>query len=267
MKENPLETSMARPYTTARPLLSALTKVTIGGLIGLALALVYVQVVMLGQFELDLTIFAVVMLIVAGINTIGWRWTPLLGALLSGLVVAGNSGPIIYDLTHPEGFHAFAYMVVAVAFAVVGVVAGIGATAQNYRASERRAPRWLPTSLVALAALGLGAILVAAIPREAGAGVSPEALAGLPALTTPDFRFDRSEIKVKVGETVALRLDNPHTAPHSFDIDELNLHVPMISGKSGLALFKPAEPGTYTFYCGLPGHRELGMEGMLIVEP
>ncbi|HET9222413.1 MAG TPA: cupredoxin domain-containing protein, partial [Roseiflexaceae bacterium] len=170
-------------------------------------------------------------------------------------------------LTHPEGFHAFAFMVVAVSFATVGTVSGISATVQNYRSRDRHAPRWLPTSLVALATLALGAILVGAIPREAGAGVSPEVLAELPAVTTPDFRFDQAEIKAKVGETVALRLDNTHMAPHSFDVDELNVHVPMAAGKSGLALFKPAKAGSYTFYCGVPGHRQLGMEGKLIVEP
>jgi plastocyanin len=258
---------MVRPRTTTRTPLSALTIVTIAALIGIALALVYVQALMVGRFELDLTIFAAIMLVVAGVIAIGWRWAPLIGALMSSLVVAANSGPVIYDLTHPEGFHAFVFIIVAISLAAVGTTAGISATVQNYRSGERRAPRWLPTSLVALATLALGAILVGAIPRDAGAGVSPDVLAGLPAVTTPDFRFDQAEIKARVGETVALRLDNTHTAPHSFDVDELNIHVPMAAGKSGLALFKSAKAGTYTFYCGVPGHRQLGMVGTLIVEP
>jgi uncharacterized cupredoxin-like copper-binding protein len=33
-----------------------------------------------------------------------------------------------------------------------------------------------------------------------------------------------------------------------------------------LVLFTPTTPGMYTFYYGVPGHRELGMHGMLVVE-
>jgi hypothetical protein len=29
----------------------------------------------------------------------------------------------------------------------------------------------------------------------------------------------------------------------------------MPSGKPAIALFKPTTPGTYTFYCQVPGHR------------
>ncbi len=113
-------------------------------------------------------------------------------------------------------------------------------------------------------ALGAGAMLVSAMPRAAtGAGVSPEILAKLPAITTPGFSFDQKALKIKAGETVALRFENPH----SFDIDELNVHVPAPAGRNNLILFKPTQVGTYTYSCSLPGHRAEVMEGTLIVEP
>ena len=42
--------------------------------------------------------------------------------------------------------------------------------------------------------------------------------------------------------------------------------MPVSAGEQALVLFIPTEPGTYTFYCGVPGHCEAGMEGTLIVE-
>ncbi len=41
----------------------------------------------------------------------------------------------------------------------------------------------------------------------------------------------------------------------------------MPSGKPAVALFTPTKPATYTFYCAVPGHKEAGMKGTLIVEP
>jgi plastocyanin len=99
--------------------------------------------------------------------------------------------------------------------------------------------------------------------------VSPEALAALPALTARDYQFDQPELEAKVGETVALRLDNADTSTHYLDIDEFNVHAIMPPGKSNVALFKPTQPGTYTFYCQPHADKasRSGMVGTLIVEP
>ncbi len=72
----------------------------------------------------------------------------------------------------------------------------------------------------------------------------------------------------KAGETVALRLENGDSEGHSFDIDQFSVHTPMPSGKTSLALFKPTQPGTYTFYCTPHYNKETGegMKGTLIVE-
>jgi plastocyanin len=81
--------------------------------------------------------------------------------------------------------------------------------------------------------------------------------------------FDRTEITAKVGEIVVLRLDNTDTKTHYLDIDELNVHAFIPAGKSNVALFKPTQPGTYTFYCHPHANKaaRTGMVGTLIVEP
>jgi nitrite reductase (NO-forming) len=168
--------------------------------------------------------------------------------------------------------------VILVAFLLAAVVAGIGATVQHERnrlrpdstTEPRQAPRALLVFLGVLTGLCLGALLVASTAAGTSAGgVSAEALAKLPALATlPNgFAFDRTELRAKVGETVALRLENQDTNAHSFDIDQFTVHTLLPAGATSLALFTASTPGTYTFYCSIPGHREAGMVGTLIVEP
>jgi uncharacterized cupredoxin-like copper-binding protein len=142
-----------------------------------------------------------------------------------------------------------------------------GATLQNYRAAGRGAPRGTFAAQTALIGLCVGALLVGALAARGSAGVSPEILARLPAISTPGMHFDQPELKIKAGDTIALRLENPHSASHSFDIDALNVHVPVVAGQQGLILLAPTQPGSYSFYCSVPGHREAGMVGTLIVEP
>jgi len=119
--------------------------------------------------------------------------------------------------------------------------------------------------LVAVAMLCLGAGAVELIPRPSAASVSRAILADLPAVTTANFALDRAEIRANAGETVALRLENTDTATHAFAIDAFGVDVPMHSGETGIALFRPTAPGQYTFYCSVPHHED--MRGTLIVEP
>jgi plastocyanin len=215
-------------------------------------------------------------LVVAGIVATRFRWTPALGALLSGLLLVDGYVFLTDLLTLPESFATFALAATFFATAVVGFIAGFGATVQQYRALRRRpfvdppAPQWTYPALLALTALVLGGILTTAMqPRSTLPGLSPETLAALPALKAKDYRFEQAEIRAKVGETVALRLDNADTVMHYLDIDEFNVHAPMPAGKSGAAIFKPTQPGTFTFYCHPHADKAAGtgMVGRLIVEP
>jgi nitrite reductase (NO-forming) len=72
---------------------------------------------------------------------------------------------------------------------------------------------------------------------------------------------------VRAGEMVALRFDNSNPMPYAFDIDELNVHDPVAADGQSLIMFEPTVPSSYTFYCSVPGHRDAGMVGTLVVEP
>jgi uncharacterized cupredoxin-like copper-binding protein len=264
-----MEASLTRPRKSARLPLAPFGKLTVAALVGIALIVIYSIAFVVGRLDPLALAFALVALICAGIVAVGWRWAPLLGTLLSAVMLASYIPTLGYIFTHPDD-PAFVSAALFLPTAIVGVVAGIGATVQNYRGGERRAPRWLATGLAALAGWSVGAILIgtliAATPKAGtSVGISPETLAGLPALAAQNVKFDQAELHAKVGETVALRLDNRDNMSHSFDIDAFNLHVPLSAGQRGAAVFKPTQAGTYTFYCSLPGHREAGMVGTLVV--
>jgi heme/copper-type cytochrome/quinol oxidase subunit 2 len=263
-----MQTPITQSIARTRAPLPALTKLSIAALVGVAVSFVYLQVMLLQRIEMPLPVFSVLALVLAGIVGTGWRWAPLLCAGWSGFMIAGNGSHMVYDLSHPEDTRLFGFVVVLAAILVVGIVAGLSAAVQNYHQRDaRRAPSWLRAALIALAALVVGLISTAAIPRAAGAGVSPEVLSTLPPVTLD--AYNGGEIRVKVGQLTALRLENPDRVGHSFDVDELNMHIAMPSGDDSLALFTTMQPGRYLFYCA-PHYDKVsgsGMHGTLIVEP
>ena len=80
-----------------------------------------------------------------------------------------------------------------------------------------------------------------------------------------DFAFDPSEITAEAGEDLAIVLTSEDIM-HDFTIDELDVHVAADRGETATGGVSADEPGTYTYYCAVPGHRSAGMEGTLTVE-
>jgi nitrite reductase (NO-forming) len=77
--------------------------------------------------------------------------------------------------------------------------------------------------------------------------------------------FSPGSFEVREGE-VQLTVVNLDAFEHDFTIDELGVHLVMAANETVEGVFE-AGPGTYTFYCSVPGHREAGMEGTLTVLP
>jgi uncharacterized cupredoxin-like copper-binding protein len=246
-----------------------LAKLLLGTLLGLALLGVLSQVLI---FRAPLPpigiVTAVGSLLAAGAVATGWRWAPGLGALWCGLTFASEVPVIPRHLANPDDVVPFILTSWFVPALLVGAALGAGATVRNFRqaSGDHRAPGWLAGGLLGLMGVALGATLVALLPRTPGVSVSAQTLASLPTLEAANVTFSRSEVRARAGEAVALRLDNRDTTAHSFDVDELDVHVPMRPGGSVLAVFQPIQPGTYTFYCMIPGHRDR-MHGALVVEP
>ena len=89
------------------------------------------------------------------------------------------------------------------------------------------------------------------------------------AVDARSFEFDPSTIDVSAGEDVAIRLHSEDQT-HDFVIEakgkEPKEHVVEVSGgKTATGGFSIADPGKYSFYCSLPGHRAAGMKGTITV--
>jgi cytochrome c oxidase subunit 2 len=87
--------------------------------------------------------------------------------------------------------------------------------------------------------------------------------------------FDQTEIHVKVGWPVTIRLtslDNSHHTDgggkHQWAVDELGVNVIAQPESSNSVTFTPEKSGTYTFYCDIccGGRANPTMNGQIIVE-
>jgi plastocyanin len=104
-----------------------------------------------------------------------------------------------------------------------------------------------------------------AVSPNAGAGSS---VAEELVLDIKDIFFEPTTITVQASDLpVTIAMENTGGAPHNFTIDALNIDVDVDPGKT-VEVVIPAgtAPGTYDFYCNVPGHREAGMVGTLVVQ-
>lgn len=103
-------------------------------------------------------------------------------------------------------------------------------------------------------------------PANKKAGGGAETTLNVEASSTA-LAFNTTKLTAKAGK-VTIDFKNPSPIPHNVVIEE--------NGKE-LAGFEPIaegeesetaelKPGTYTFFCSVPGHREAGMEGTLTVK-
>ena len=118
-----------------------------------------------------------------------------------------------------------------------------------------------------------------------GSAASPSTTPQTVTLTLNEFQFQPAEITASVGQPIKLVLKNngtvlhdfvstdamvevmeEHGAEHDMAGMQTNMHAAIEAGQQSTLEFKATQPGTYTFYCTIAGHREAGMEGKLIVK-
>ena len=81
------------------------------------------------------------------------------------------------------------------------------------------------------------------------------------------FAFVKSTATAKAG-TVELRAKNPQSISHDISLkgNGVDAQGNMVSsGGVSTVTVKNLKPGTYEFYCSVPGHEQAGMKGTLTV--
>src|SRR5688500_6127573 len=124
-----------------------------------------------------------------------------------------------------------------------------------------------------IAALGLGWTLARSSagiapfqlkpPVPGGASIAAQAK-DLRVVAT-DLKFDSKEIKLEGPGQLKIHLENQGVIEHDFSVEGLRGKAYAGPKKSGQGTFQIAKAGTYVFYCSIPGHKEAGMQGKLVV--
>ena len=108
-----------------------------------------------------------------------------------------------------------------------------------------------------------GASPVAQPPAESGASAAPSTID----VEMVDIAFEPTEIRVPANTEITVNLTNSGVGSHTFTIDDLGVDSGQYAGgQSGTLTFNSGAPGSYEFVCTVPGHKEAGMVGTLIVE-
>jgi plastocyanin len=203
--------------------------------------------------------FAVVMLAGVGLLRVG---RGLLGLLvLAALFVnvqlwmfpAANG-----NATHRVGLAGLLVPGMLVAFSLAGLVGTVAAIVHLRDPAAGRgaaAPTGVLAVVFVLASLGL-----VWATSDAKAQAAP---AGALEVQTVDVAYVPRSLQASGGKvTVAVR--NRDLFWHTFTIDALKVDVRAPVGRLSSVTFE-AKPGTYSYYCRIPGHATLGMRGTLTV--
>jgi plastocyanin len=141
--------------------------------------------------------------------------------------------------------------------ALAGCGSSSSTTSSSASATTSAAPASTPSSSAA-----------SSTPAPATSGAASTGTLSLAANTEGLLKFDMSSLTAKAGK-VSIAFTNMSSLSHNLTVASASGAVvgatPTFQGGSK-SLSLNLKPGTYTFYCSVPGHRQAGMEGTLTVQ-
>jgi plastocyanin len=156
------------------------------------------------------------------------------------------------------------------------LVSVLGITRHNFPGSDGAAKAVMAISaILVVCAIGAG-IATSESPAKGEGGGEPAPSAPSPAggqslkLTADPnngLSFNTDQLSAKPGQ-VQLTMTNPASLPHNISLEGKGVDEEGKTVQDGGTSQVEADlkPGTYTYYCSIPGHRESGMEGTLTVK-
>lgn len=197
---------------------STLSKVAAIALLGTSLAYfanLLLVLIAAQTFILPLLILGVVTLLGAALCFLRFRGAPAIGALVAlGAISVQMSVPINqYFITHPSDAASFITLITILSFGLVGIIAGISATLQNYRTPGASAPGNLHLLLTSFTTFVVGmmvvSLIVAANPPTSAASTTTN---GEPTVHMSATDFVQNVVLVPKG--VKLRLVDDGNVEH-----------------------------------------------------
>lgn len=183
----------------------------------------------------------------------------LLGALFADIGFYTLTGAASNLLDRSEWF-ALALPASLATFAVTGFVSAIVILIAR---GNTYAPNDMARNVAVTALLGLTLVLTLGLFTRQP--VTAVASTGGLKLSVQNLAYSETSLAVPGGSLITMTLENHDLFWHTFTIDALkvDLKVPMQARQH---IQFSAAPGTYTFYCTIPGHELLGMRGTLVVK-
>jgi nitrite reductase (NO-forming) len=130
---------------------------------------------------------------------------------------------------------------------------------------------------VAFAFFGLLAVLFMGVMLGANSGLfrlgnlgggGGKAAAGPPVtldVVASEFKLTPSELRMDAPGRLTVNLKNTGAVEHDFTIEGVSGMAYAKAGGSGTGVFDIKREGTYTILCSIPGHKDAGMKGILVV--
>ena len=187
-----------------------------------------------------------------------WFGVALLGLLFTDITVWTLSGAVI-NIMRGERFVAIIIPSALATISLAGVISAVAVVI--HRRSPSAGEKWAPR--IGSGAALLFVLFIAAsffVRREGEPVVRPADIS----LEAENMAFSSEELVANAGE-ITVHLDNHDLWWHTFTIDELGVDLQVPMGANQQLTFH-APPGTYRYYCDIPGHDDIGMHGKLVVK-